>query len=222
MKSLFLLLAVASCGGCIKSTTQDVASALTESAPSRSPVPSATMTPLAQKESPIRKIDFANRTYVGPDDFAETFTLKNGEKPFVRGEENGIDLSNVSYADITGDGQEDAIVEIGVLTGGSANPSLVFIYTLKNGAPKVLWSFIGGDRAEGGLKDIYEQNGKLVVELFGVAKLVNNSWRATVPKDKERGLCCPTIYTRTVLRWDGKRFATVGSPEVFDIPPSNQ
>jgi hypothetical protein len=222
MKPLFLLLVVAFCGGCMKSTTQNVESASTESTPSGLPIPSATITSFPQRESPIRKIDFANRTYLGPGDYAETFTLKNGEKPFVRGKEDGIDLTNVSYADITGDGQEDAIVQMGVLTGGSANPSLVFVYTLKNGAPKVLWSFIGGDRAEGGIKDIYEQDGKLVVELFGVAKLINNTWEATVPKEKERGLCCPTIYTRTVLSWNGKKFVPVGSPEVFDIPESSQ
>jgi hypothetical protein len=77
------------------------------------PTPADSPTLTRNLESPIRKIDFRNFTYTGPDDYAETFTLKNGEKPFVWRKEDGISLDDVKYADLTGDGNEEAILKNG-------------------------------------------------------------------------------------------------------------
>jgi len=168
-------------------------------------------------DSAIHQIDFKNFTYTGPDNYAETFTLRNGEMPSIPHKEDGITFDDIKYFDLTGDGEEEAVVTMGIITGGSAMPNLVFIYTIKNKKPKVLWRFITGDRAEGGLKKIYSDGGELIVELYGDSKLIDGKWQSTVPEEKFKGDCCPTLYTKTKMRWDGKRFIVDGTPELFDI-----
>ena len=101
-------------------------------------------------------------------------------------------LGKVFYGDVTGDGVEDAIVSMNILTGGSAMPGLVYVYALRENRLKLLWSFSTGDRADGGMRAVYAEHGQLVVELndpFG-----------------SRGDCCPTHFTRTRYEWRGKRF----------------
>jgi hypothetical protein len=180
--------------------------------------PTATVAPPElQKSNGIRKVDFQNLSYTGPEDYPESFALKNGKKEFVADKEDGILLDKIFYDDLTGDGREEAIVRMSIQTGGSAIPSLVFIYTLEGETPRTLWKFISGDRAEGGLRDVYAKEGLLVIELFGNSNFVNDTWESTIPEGKFKGLCCPTVYTKTKFGWDGRRFAVNGTPEVFDI-----
>jgi hypothetical protein len=167
--------------------------------------------------SGIRKVDFRNLSYTGPEDYPESFTLKNGKKEFVVDREDGILVDKIFYDDLTGDGQEEAIITMTIETGGTGQPSLVFIYTLDGEKLISLWKFISGDRAEGGLRDIYTEDGGLVVELFGDSKFANDRWESEIPEGKFRGLCCPTVYTKTKFIWDGRRFAVDGTPKVFDI-----
>jgi len=101
-------------------------------------------------------------------------------------------FQSVKYGDVTGDGIEEAIVSLGIQTGGSATPGLVYIYTFQRNAPKLLWLRSTGDRADGGLRDVYAQNGQLMVEL-------NSSVGS-------RGDCCPTHFIRTSYEWRGGRF----------------
>ena len=202
--------------GCQKSAAENNQT-LSQPLPSVSPTLNLSSTISSDLNSPIRKIDFDNYTYSGPDDYAETFTLKNGEKDFEMGEEDGIDLFKKEYADLTGDGNEDAILTMSIQTGGSSSPHLVYIYALKNNKPKVLWSFMTGDRAEGGLKKVYADNGELVVETFGDNKFENDKWVFNFPnKDKFSGYCCPTAYTKIRFKWNGEKFAADGKPELFD------
>jgi hypothetical protein len=170
----------------------------------------------------IKQIDFKNFTYTGPADYDVSFTLKNGAKDQARLNETGYSLLDVNYFDVTGDREEDAIVIIGIQTGGSATPVLVFVYSLVGDTPKVLWKFVSGDRAEGGLKEIYLENDELVVELFGDAAYRDGSWTASVPMEKSRGDCCPINYTKTRFRWTGKSFVVQGRPEVIDIDSKSE
>ncbi len=202
---------------CQKSIAENNSSTLPHSAPTILSNP----TPLLDKNSPIRNVDFKNFTYTGPDDYPETFRLENGKLGYVPDKEGrieeGYSLQEVAYSDLTGDGEEEAIIVVYILTGGSAMPHLVFVYTLENHKPQMLWRFITGDRAEGGLKNIYGDSQKLVVELFGENKFVNGEWVSDIPSGKFKGLCCPTLYTKTRFRWNGKQFVVEGTPEIFDI-----
>ncbi|MCA1640257.1 MAG: hypothetical protein LC768_18375 [Acidobacteria bacterium] len=130
--------------------------------------------------------------------------------------EDGIFFGEADYWDLTGDGKEEAILTLSIQTGGSAIPELIYIYTLQNSKPKMLWGFMTGDRAEGGLKEVYAENGELVVELFGVDKFENNEWKFNLPKEGAGGLCCPTVFTKFRFKWNGRNFALIGKPELFD------
>ncbi len=125
--------------------------------PTASPVQVFSPTSTPNLVSPIRKVDFENFTYPDAGDYQE-FKLKNGAKSYKHLEEDGIYLGKIEYTDVTGDRKEDAILLMGIQTGGSAIPTLIYIYTLKNEKPKLLWAFMTGDRADGGLKDIYAEN----------------------------------------------------------------
>lgn len=167
--------------------------------------------------SAIEQVDFKNFTYTGPADYPVTFTLKNGEKSYVPNSggapEEGYSLGDIYYSDLTGDGEKDAVVIISIQTGGSALPNLVFVFAINGTQPKEIWKFVTGDRADGGLKNIAFQDGNLIVELFGDSKYVNGEWNVVIPKTE--GLCCPTIFTRTVFHWDGKQFVVSEQPKVF-------
>jgi hypothetical protein len=176
----------------------------------------ASKTPTSET-SGIRQIDFKNFTYTGPADYRETFTLIDGKKERVSAKEDGYFLEETKYFDLTGDGRDEAVIIISVHTGGSATPALAFVYTLDKDKPRLLWRFISGDRAKGGLKDIYPENADLVIELFGDAKYLNGSWSSTVPVENSKGDCCPINYTKTVFRWDRRQFVVSGKPQIFDL-----
>jgi len=147
--------------------------------------------------------------------------LQNGELLLKRKDEIGrpfdpwLNLVDVTYGDVTGDGTEEAIINLGWTTGGSAIPDLVYIYGLSHGKPKLLWTFETGDRAYGGYKNVFAENGQLVVELNGWDKIIG---RNLYEEDgTNRGACCPTFFTRTRYKWTNKHFQQQGNAEVVPM-----
>jgi len=218
---IYLLATTFAFSACQKSTVENNLVS-PQSLPTVSPTLNTSSTPAPNLDSPIRKVDFKNFTYSGTDDYPGIFKLKNGEKPYEHMREDGIDLYKTEYADLTGDGEEEAILSMSIQTGGSAIPNLIYIYTLKNDKPKLLWSFITGDRADGGLKKLYVENGELVVELFGDSKIVGDKWSFSIPKEKYLGDGRLSIYTSNRFKWNGKKFKTIEKPELFDYDLNNQ
>jgi hypothetical protein len=132
--------------------------------PVSSPAPSASTISIAN--SPIRSVDFDKVTYPDFPDYtgsrAKHVTLKAGDgRP-----------SYVNFGDITGDGAEEAMVALSIKNRGSAIPYYVYIFTMENGKPKVIWAFDTGDRADGGLRQVTAENGQLVIELFGKDRVI--------------------------------------------------
>lgn len=173
--------------------------------------------PIAYAEvSSIRAIDFPNFTYPGstfgesPTYYPEkTFTLRKGNY----GEWNyGVTLAEVSYGDVTGDNEEEAIVNFQENTDGSAGVNCVYIFTIENKRPKVLWTFQSGDRAHGGLQRIFARDGKLVLELYGKESSLEN-----LSGTEETAYCCPESFTRTQYQWRERDFQRQGEMEVFPI-----
>lgn len=180
--------------------------------------------PNAVPDTPIRSTDFANFTYPKHPDLMsagerrKTFTLKDGN---FEGSKNevGMRLYKCSYGDVTGDGEEDAILQLGVDTsGGSAIISAVYIYTWRDNGAKFLWSFVSGDRADGGLRAVYATGGELVVELEGKDKIIGTDLFAD--DGTSSGDCCATLFTRSRYGCKGKRFRQQGKAEVLPITPS--
>ena len=182
-----------------------------------------------QRSSSIRSIDFTNFSY--PSKVADlsyssktakgnVYRLRQGELPPKFGERNRLlnvwlKFGSVVYDDLTGDDNEEAIVNLSWITGGSAMPNLVYIYTLRKGRPKLLWAFETGDRADGGLKDVHAENGQFVLELYGKDKIIGRNLYAD--DGTKNGDCCPTFFTRTRYVWRGNRFRQKEKAEVFPL-----
>jgi hypothetical protein len=145
--------------------------------------------------SPIRSVNFDNIAHPYFPDYGgakkRRVTLKPGE-----GGPNFI-----SYGHITGDETEGAIAALGIDIHGSATPYYVYIFTMANGRPKVIWDFETGDRADGGLRQVYAEGEQLVVELYGKDRVVGGQLYKG-----EEALCCPSAFTRTRYKWAGKSF----------------
>jgi hypothetical protein len=168
----------------------------------------------AKPETSIRNIDFSNFRYPWPEakGAQKTFSLKNGELPATRDKKGfidgmGVEMIGVYYADVTRDNAEEAVVALDVQTGGSALPCIVYIYGLQVSKPKLLWAFWTGDRADEGLRNVYAEQGTLIVELYS--------------SQDSRGDCCPRYYTRTIYQWTGKRFDRKGPVETLPNPDEN-
>jgi hypothetical protein len=112
-------------------------------------------------------------------------------------QQEGFTLHSVEYTDVTGDGKEDAIVVLHYASGGTQNTNYVYVYSFDERKPKLLAYFRCGDRAHFGLRNVYGQNGHLVVELFD-------------PK-KRSGDCCSSAFIRTRYKWHNGRFQGFGA-----------
>ena len=164
----------------------------------------------------IKKIDFKNFTY---SDKAgkNIFTLTNGEEPFGQMKDIAFKLKSIEYADLTNDNEDEAIIHI-LIQYGAGSSGLLYIFTLENQKPKMLWYVESGYGAEGELKKIFAEDGNLIAELFG-----NNSFNQITGEFKfqnqkvvPKNLCCPTSFTRFNFQWNGEKFVIFGKPKLVD------
>jgi hypothetical protein len=174
---------------------------LTQSGASPSPAP----------PSPVRAIDFENFSYPEIDARGQ-FTLKGRREP---ADDDPRSLADVIYGDVTGDGEEEALVVHSQSTGGSAIPYFVYVYTVRGDKPKLLWSFDAGERGDGGLRQVYAGGGDLVVELYGRDRVVDGG---TSAEEDNIGVCCPKFYTRSRYEWRGGRFRLEGKEAALPNP----
>jgi hypothetical protein len=188
--------------------------------------------------SPLADIDFKNYTYPLPRGWqnpdGSDLALINGKlDPVSADTDLGMDADEASAAksqrrigasyvttrffDVTGDAQQEAIVILKIETTGSAVPQIVYIYTYKDDKPELIWYFRTGDRADGGLKDLRPENGQLVVELYGQDRfLLGETETAKITNDYEQ-ICCPTFFTQTMYKWNGRNFLMQGKRLTFSV-----
>ena len=173
----------------------------------------------ATKAAAIKSIDFSNFAYPwieGLGDPKKPFQLRDGKYDGGNGTVP-MAMFSVVYADVTNDGEEDAIVALDVIVrGGSAAPNVIYIYSVQDKSPKLLWAFGTGDRAQGGLRQVVGENGMLVVELYGKGKVIGTDLFA----DDGTGAMTPEpfYYTRTRYKWTGSKFSRVGPIETLSDP----
>ncbi|HEU0143437.1 MAG TPA: hypothetical protein VFQ47_01510 [Nitrososphaera sp.] len=155
--------------------------------------------------SQIRAVDWRNFTYPWyPSGYRSPYrvrkvTLKSGEYVVdERGNENDVlfSLANVSYADLTGDGKEEAIVTLTGIFNPNGSYACTFIYSMKGNSPRLLWKHETGDRAFGGLRSIRVDGSNLIVEQYDAS--FNDK---PVPC-----MICSKRFVRASYRWNGKRF----------------
>lgn len=193
-----------------------------------SKVPNLQAEILAQKntktDSPLGTFDFKNFTYPFPrgwqDNDSKEFTLENGKRQ-VSKERIGISFVTTLYGDATGDGEDEAIVILKFDTGGSAIPQTVYFYSWKDNQPELVWSFRTGDRADGGLKNIWTENGSVVVELFGQDRYILGETETLKITGDEEQISFPTFYTKTVYKWNGSTFRMDGKRLTYKIADKN-
>ena len=168
----------------------------------------------AYAQNAIRQVDFKNFTYPvsGPTLGHDRLQWLSMSKPWhvrlVKGQDaegspaSGLPvftLESVEYADVTGSGQEEAIVVLHFRTGGTQQTDYVYLYAFTAGKPKLLAYFHSGDRAHSGLYKVYGENGTLVVELLD--------------PEKRSGECCSEGFVRTRYKWHNGRFEVFGARE---------
>lgn len=150
-------------------------------------------------DAAIRRVDFANRTYATAlgDETPEQITVKDGEyeRPNdADGNSQGFfSAGKPVYGDVDGDGREDAIVITIDNGGGTGMFDVARLYMLR-GADAVEVAVVpGGDRGDGGLRDVAVEPGGLRVERF-------------LSGDGD-GACCPSKLTIEHWRWTGTDLA---------------
>jgi len=181
--------------------------------------------PSAIPDSSIRSVDFENFSYprlpTGKCSM-KIVRVKNGKyeapedivpRKLPSKDCWSVDVGPIEYGDVTGDKLEEAMVVLYAELGGTESSSDVFIYTLKYRKPVLLWKFATGDRADGGLRKIYAENGDLVVELAGKDKIIGRDLYAD--DGTSNGDCCPTVFTRTRYQWNNRHFRQKGEAEIL-------
>lgn len=155
--------------------------------------------------SPIRDIDFGNVRYPNFPNYDEgpwRITQEPGE----------VAPTFVDYGDVTGDGNEEALVVFTLSTHGTAIPYYVYIFTLADGRLKSIWDFEAGDRGDGGVRRIYAEAGRLVVELYSEDKVVGRLF------EKEASTSKPMKFTRAKYQFRGNKFHMINKPEIEPNP----
>lgn len=163
----------------------------------------------------IRSVGFRNFDY--PKIRGETDTeiyLRNGidRNPFRdlnRNAEPGSPANGEAWLGQLLYGYDDAVQPIAVVVvhvngGGTMTVSEIFLYKLAAGAPKLLWSFETGDRADGGLRTIYFERGNLVLELY--------------QEGSEDPACCASHFARHFYGWKNGQLLESGDQEWIPLP----
>ncbi len=160
----------------------------------------------APAQTGIYKVDFMNFTYTpscagGEGEPEERFSVKKGA--FTR--ERKIDgfveryyfaVLGVEYGDLDGDRQDEAVVNTLCNTGGTGQFTEGLIYTLRAGKPALLVRFLGGDRADGGIRSLKVENGSLIAD-------VNDP-------GLNGGACCPEGAITSQYRLTGNKLVEAG------------
>ena len=143
----------------------------------------------------VRAIDWRNRPYVLTG--LGTVTLRDGRAEFALDDEGKVSAAGATpasfrvepplFADIDGDGTDDAVISSALGTGGTGQFSSIVVYTLRGGQVVSLGEIPGGDRGDGGIRH---------VALSGSAVIVDRNVLA-----EGDGACCASTWRRERWIW---------------------
>ncbi|HEY0190438.1 MAG TPA: hypothetical protein VGC42_04900 [Kofleriaceae bacterium] len=145
----------------------------------------------------IRGVDWQNRTYdvdelgpvavhAGQADFAIT---EDGKAAAAGPSRGSYRVAPPLFADLDGDGVEDAVIASVTGLGGTGMFSQIELFTIRDHKVAPLGAIPGGDRGDGGIRK---------VSLAGAALIVERNVLA-----EGDGTCCASTYQ--VERWVWKR-----------------
>lgn len=161
----------------------------------------------SEKTTDIRNFDFKNFTYQSGD--RGSIRLRNGK--YVRRisptESYEAQFDRVIYGDLTGDGNDEAVVVLTQEVSASSAEQYVYIYALKNGLVSKLTDFVGGTSGcvfEG------EECSLLGIEIQGSVLTIDRA----IPTDQD-AKCCPSLHRSTKYRWDGGLLIEIGKTRIM-------
>ena len=208
------ILCLALANACFVSSRKETDSPNANTTPTNSADSSkdASVDTTAKANNEIRKVDFKNFTYEAScvDKEPEKITVKKGEYSLEKGEYERLyfTVTDVSYGDVNGDQNEEAIILTVCNTGGTGQFSEGFVYGLKDGKAELLARIEGGDRAYGGLRKARDENGLLIVERNDAG---------------ENGAsCCPEFVITTKYKLEGKNLKQIGGDERRELYPAQR
>ena len=158
----------------------------------------------------IRSVDFRNFTFTWYPRWADTprhgrkITLTNGEMNtgFNYGKEPRqfylMDEDPISYGDLTADGNDEAVVPLGIISSGTARTGVVFVYTMSRGKPGRLFARETGDRWDYGYHSATIRNGELIVETYKPVMIIY--------RGQKHDMSSSNFYIREHYKWNGRRF----------------
>jgi hypothetical protein len=171
--------------------------------------------PTTVDDSPIRRIDFKNFTFDWyPPDYdvppsGKKIVLKDGEMHtnFSYGKEpREFYLIGAIYGDLTKDGQEEAVVVVGVINSGTARSGMVFVYIIIEDMPKRIGVYETGDRWDYGYNDADVVDGQLMIERYKPVIIEDKEGQFDMSQSK--------VYIRDYYNWNENRFKRVRTEEV--------
>lgn len=155
----------------------------------------------ARGASEIRAIDWQNHAYTLGNDLG-TVTVAHGDADFVINDDGKIvagappgtgdgagnyHVEPPLFADIDGDGSEDAVISAVTSTGGTGRFSEVDVYSVRDHQVVELATIPGGDRGDGGIRKVTLDGATIVVERNVLAE--------------GEGICCASHAQRERWRW---------------------
>lgn len=152
----------------------------------------------------IRRVDFRNFAF---KDGGESLRVRRGRGTYRDSGDTdfsyAVERVSVAYGDLTGDGREEAAVTLYYTGGGTGAFSKGFVFTMRRGRLELLTTYVGGDRADGGIREAGIRGGLLTVRRNEPERM----------SDVPVGLCCPLYVITTAYRWDGHKLVQVGEAQ---------
>lgn len=173
----------------------------------------------------ITQVDFANFTFpVSPGQkmLLPIVSFKVVDRVYRYKEDNGkrvefYQSKNIIFDNVTGkDVNKDAIIVFTIVSGdfsiGTGREHCIYIYTIYDKQLKLIWYIDTGDRSAGGLRDVYGEDGNLIVETYN-SDVIFDSQGNAVPGAS----CCSKTYTRAVYQWTGVSYQLIEAKR-YDNP----
>ena len=136
-----------------------------------------------------------------PDIRAEDLALLPALQAFIGQNGGEVDAAEVIYADLTGNGAEEAVVPVS--SGGTLGNLAVFVFGYRPDGLRTLLEVLPPEEARGGHMRAEVESGQLLI-----------SWSVYGPDDAN---CCPSGGTRArTYGWDGN--ALVLDDETLTMP----
>jgi hypothetical protein len=171
----------------------------------------------------FREVDFKNFSY--PISWKRmVIRLEDGEYEYYEHkklESNGwFKLGGVRYADVTGDGKQEAVVTVGWVDCGAScdgGSSLIYVYSGRRNKPALFWHIETGSHAYGcGLKSLVVNGRNITLELFTSCHFEGMTFRSERTEEM-LGKFGAKTYTRFDFESGGKGVVLKGR-EVFPFP----